>query len=273
MNENLSKLVHETTPAPAPVFTDSQLDLPMDDDDPHGGIDGEISEQVTEEVVQAQDEIEVAPPIESIATNNLSTWFEQNGTAFDNISRVAIQIRGVSPDGTLIMAVHDPSGGHDTEGNEKRVLRLFEGADVQPVLNIPASFMDVYNIGFQTIHPYENMAIKTYGLRSGLICIFCHVHSEEEEEDKLIPYGITRLKKKDEQLVVLRGDSSDLPSRLTSPLDREAAQLLYKQVSKVVVGFERNINFIDWLLERQKVITDINHHLQIDQVIISLLGY
>ncbi|MHA1802255.1 MAG: hypothetical protein ACTSWJ_11005 [Candidatus Heimdallarchaeaceae archaeon] len=263
MNENLSKLVQETTTPPAPVFTESQLDLPVEDP----------SDEVIPEPVEAQaaEEEEEAPSaVESIETTTLSSWFEENGADFDNISRVALQIRGVNPDGYLIMAVKDPAGGTDRDGNQKRVLRLFEGADVQPVLNIPASFMDVYNIGFQIIYPYQNMIIKTYALRTGLISVFCHI---DTQDGRTIPYAITRIKKKDEQLEVVRGDDSNLSDRLDAEIDKEAAQLLYKQCSKVVVGFEKNVNLIDWLLARQAIITDINHHLQIDQVIISLLGY
>ena len=258
MNENLSRLVQETTPA-APVFTETELDLPAEDPINEG--------QHEDTEVQAE---ETATEVEAIQTTNLSTWFEANGRNFDNINRVAVQIRGVDPEGTLIMAVRDPSGELDKDGNEKRILRLFEGADVQPVLNIPASFMDIYNIGFQIVHPYDNMIIKTYGLRRGLIAVFCH---NDRQNGRAIPYTISRIKKKDERLKVKRGDSSDLPTRPGAQLDKEAAQLLYKQCVKVIDDMGTNSDLINWLLERQKAITDINHHLQIDQVIISLLGY
>jgi hypothetical protein len=258
MNENLSRLVQETTPA-APVFTETELDLPVEDP---------VDETQPEEIeVQTPESV---TEVEAVSTTNLSSWFEENGRNFNNINRVAVQIRGVDPDGTLIMAVKDPSGDLDKDGNEKRILRLFEGADVQPVLNIPASFMDIYNIGFQIVHPYDNMIIKTYGLRKALIAIFCH---NDTDKGRAIPYTISRIKKKDSTLKIKRGDASDLPTRLAAQLDKEAAQLLYKQCTKVVDDMRTNSDLIDWLLERQKAITDINHHLQIDQVIISLLGY
>jgi hypothetical protein len=259
MNENLSRLVNETSGPDAPPFTESDLDLPDNISD---------ETQVESKTEPVAESVEVSNEV--IPTTNLSAWFNTNGNNFENVSRVAIQIRGVDSNSTLIVAVDDPSGQTDSEGHTKRLLRLFEGADIQPVLNIPAEFVDVYNTGFQIVHPYDNMIIKTYGLRTGLIVVFCHI---DPDGGRYIPYAITRIRKKDEELSVIRGDSSDLSDRLNADINKEAAQLLYKQCTKVIDTMGKNCDLIDWLLKRQEIITDINHHLQIDNVIVNLLGY
>jgi len=51
----------------------------------------------------------------------------------------------------------------------------------------------------------------------------------------------------------------------------EALQLLYKQSAKSVDEMTTNQSVVDWLLERQDDVTDINHHLQIDNVLIDIL--
>jgi hypothetical protein len=266
MNENLSNLIQQQTP-PTPPITEEQLNLPEDPPDEIEMEDIEVKADDEEE----KGSVEVEETAVTIATTNLSSWFAQYGVGFDNINRVTAQIRGINSNETLILAVRDPAGGVAEDGHEKRILRLFHNANVQPVLNIPAIFVDVYNIGFHIQHPYENIIIKTYGLRTSLIGIFCHRVAHPDGE-KLIPYDITRIKKKDESMEITPPpDLSALAEKLTQPLNKEAAQLLYKQVTKVIDEFDTNLQFIDWLLARQAIITDINHHLQIDNVIISLL--
>ena len=266
MNENISQLVQEHT-NPTPPITEDQLNLPEDSTDENNEEQNQFAGEAIEEVPQEEPE----PQVETIETTNLAQWFSQNSINFNNLSRVAVQIRGVDPDETLIIAVRDPSGAKAEDGHEKRILRLFYNADVQPVLNIPAVYADVYNIGFQIIHPYDNIVIKTYGLRTSLIATFCH-RSAFQNVERFIPYAISRIKKKDEGIEVIRTEDPQLNMKMAAPLDKEAAQLLYKQVTKKVNDINTNIEFIDWLLARQAKITDINHHLQIDNVIMSILS-
>jgi hypothetical protein len=51
----------------------------------------------------------------------------------------------------------------------------------------------------------------------------------------------------------------------------EDLQLLYKQSAKCLDKFTTNNSVVEWLIDRQKDIFDINHHLQIDDVIMNIL--
>ncbi len=231
----------------AVVFSETELDLPEEE---------EIAPEAVEE-----------PQANVIGITSLSTWFEQNCDLFDNINQVKVAIRGVDTEKTLIMAVKDHAGEKDGEGHDMRNLRVFENADVHPVLNLVASSMDVYNNGFRITYVYENnIFLKCYGVRTGLISVFCN-----NIDGKMIPYATTRVKKKDTELEVVTRDPAEVTAKLLANADLEALQLLYKQSGKSIEEFITNQDVVNWLLERQAEVTDINHHLQIDGVLIDIL--
>lgn len=247
MNESLTQMVKGSAPTEDQVvFSEADLDLP----------DTTAEDTVTEEV-----------SADSVGITSLSKWFEQNCGNFANINQVKVAIRGINPEKTLIMAVVDQTGEKDAEGNDKRNLRVFENADTHPVLNIPASTMDVYNNGFRIIHEFKDgIYIKCYGVRTGLICVFCN-----NINGRLIPYATTKVKRKDVDVIVETSDPALTSAKLLENADLETLQLLYKQSAKAVSEFTTNDDVVNWLLERQSEVTDINHHLQIDGVLIDLL--
>lgn len=256
MNENLSQMVKDSTPDEV-IFSESDLDLPV--------------EPVTEAPAENETPAEEAAPAEatvpSIPVSTLSDWFETNCANLDNINQVKVSIRGVDANKTLIMAVKD-GAEQDDDGNAKRTLRVFDNADSLPVLNISPVSMDVYNNGFKIVYQLgEDTFIKAYGIRTGLICTFC-----VNIGGKLIPYHIERIKKKDEALEQVPSNSPEYyTSKLAGNADLEALQLLYKQAAKEVENLSTVQSVVDWLVERQDSVTDINHHLQIDNVIIDIL--
>lgn len=244
MNENLSEMVKETKPEDM-VFSEANLDIPE------------------EEMVPEDD-----PQIESIGITSFSEWFDRNCEKFDNINQVKVAIRGVDSSKTLIMAVKDESGEKDPDGNDSRVLRVFENSDVHPILNLDGMDMKIYNNGFKVVQPYrDNIFIKCYGVKAGLIVVFCN-----NIDGKLIPYVVTRIKRKDEAVEVVTKNVSDIEAKLLQNADLESFQLLYKQSAKAIDQLTTNQDVVDWLLNRQNEVTDINHHLQIDSVIIDILS-
>lgn len=250
MEENLSQMVRETPAEESTVFSAEDLDLPV------------------EEATPDAEEVAAEPATAVIAITSMSDWFEVNVERFDNINQVKVAIRGVDADQTLIMAVKDVTAEADAEGNDKRNLRVFENADVHPVLNIPGESMDVYNNGFKVVYAHENnIFIKCYGVRTGLIAVFCN-----NIDGKLIPYATTRVKKKDTELEIVTRDPAEVSAKLLADADLEALQLLYKQSAKAIDELSNIQSVVDWLLERQAEVTDINHHLQIDGVLIDILA-
>jgi len=248
---NLSEMIKDDQTPPAPVFEESNLDLPQ---------------EATEATETTEEAVIEEPQVEAIPIAPLNTWFEVNSEAFENVSEVKVAIRGVDPIKTLIMAVLDGQG--EVDGQPSRELQVFKNADAQPVLNLPASEMQVYNNGFRLIYGYsENIVVKAYGVRTGLICVFCNVIGSQ-----MIPYQVVKVKKKDEAVEVVRKDPSEIITKLAQNADLESLQLLYKQSSKSVSEMTTNQSAVSWLLDRQDEVTDINHHLQIDNVIIDILS-
>ena len=252
MNENLAQMVRDNQPE-TPMFSAEDLDLPA------------------EESTQVDSVVDVAPETDEqtsvvIPIGTLADWFDAYTDSLDNINQVKVAIRGVDANKTLIMAVKDGNGETDADGNDKRTLRVFDNADSVTVLNIPPMSMDVYNNGFRIVYRFNDIFIKAYGVRTGLICTLC-----TEVGGKLIPYAVVRVKKKDEELVIPDTQPTVTAERLASNADLENLQLLYKQSAKAIEDLSTYQSVIDWLLERQDSVTDINHHLQIDNVIIDML--
>jgi hypothetical protein len=243
MTDNLSQLVKNGPTEEAVVFSETDLHI-------------EEEQSPQEEVVeQDSNTIEIA---------KLSDWFETNVDNFPGVRKPTITITGVDPAEQLLITVPVES---DEAGVEKRKIIIFNDANIRPVLDRPAMDMQVYNHGFRIVYDLGGgIFVKSYGVRTGLVSVFCN-----DIDDMLIPYGIVRAKKKDESIEVIRRNPESVRQRLDGVLDIEALQLRYKQSSKAE-GLRTNIDAIKWLLDRQATIEDINHHLQIDNVIIDTLA-
>jgi hypothetical protein len=247
MNENLSDMVKDETKTDEPiVFSEADLDLPT-------------QEQEAEEVVEE-------PQAEAIGITTLNAWFDVNCENFSNINQVKVSIRGVNPSENLIMAVEDENSEADAAGERKRKLRVFDNADIQPVLNLPGIEMQIYNNGFKSICEYgDNIYIKCYGIRTSLVVVFCN-----NINGILIPYNITKVRRTDTEVVVPRRPAAEVEAKLSAQTSIEDLQLRYKQASKAE-DITTNLSSVTWLLSRQAGIEDVNHHLQIDNVIIETL--
>lgn len=243
MNDYLSDMVKSEKDAEM-VFSEEDLDLPEED-----------TTEVAEETVEA------------IAITTLSPWFDENSTNFENINQVRVSIRGVDPDANLIMAIKNDAEETDDSGEAKRYLKVFDGANIQPILNLKGIDMQVYNNGFRAICEYtDNIYIKCYGVRTGLIAVFCN-----NIQGFLVPYHVSKVKRTDEEVEVVRRLSAEVEVKLAERLNLEDLQLRYKQASKTVEDMQTNKDAVEWLISRQTEISDINHHLQIDNVIIETL--
>jgi hypothetical protein len=240
MQENLSDMVKSVATEEPITFHEDNLSMPE---------------------VQTEIPVETESPT-TIPITSLSSWFDNNVENFPNIKKPNVAVQNVDLDEQLIMTVLISS----EDGVEKRKLIVYDDAHLQPVLNLPAIDMQIYNNGFRIIYDIGNgIFIKSYGVRTGLISVFCN-----DIEDRLVPYKVVRIKKRDNEIVVTTQNSDEVRRKLSEQLDFEALQLRYKQSSKTE-GFTTNGEAINWLLARQTDIEDIHHHLQIDNVIIETL--
>ena len=127
--------------------------------------------------------------------------------------------------------------------------------------------MQVYNNGFRVICEYiDNIYIKCYSIRTGVIAVFCN-----NIDGVLIPYKVAKVKRSDEIVEVSRRNAAEVEVKLPEAANLEDLQLRYKQSSKSIDELNTNKEVVQWLLSRQDEIYDINHHLQIDNVIIETL--
>lgn len=224
-------------------------------------------ENSKEDIIEEKNEVSQSETEESnIEIISLTDWFEQNNQFLNNIKQVKVAIRGVNPRENLIVSIIDDSGEKDENGNDKRKLRIFENADSSPVLNLEPFKMDIFNNGFQIIYKFSGSIIKCYGVKTGLFVVFCI-----EIDNMLIPYSINRLKRKETEIKSIIVDENKIKSELSQNADIEGLHLLYKQSSKSSKNLVTKYDVVSWLVERQSEVTDINHLLQIDNVIINLL--
>jgi hypothetical protein len=208
------------------------------------------------------------PNEEKIDVIMLSDWFEENNENLDRVNRLKIQVRGVQPDERLLCSVLDPKGEIDEDNHPVRHLELIKDSNVFPVLDIPGYDMDVYGNGFQIMYSYnEDIVLKCYGIKTGLIIVFCIPINNQ-----LIPYKRIKLKKRDTNITVVHPNRQYITSNILASLDLEGLQIQYKQVQKELDQITDKQSAISWLLGKQSSIRDINHLLQIDDILIWLIS-
>lgn len=213
-------------------------------------------------------------PIEDVVQNNeikitsLLNWFRKNNDCFDNVKPVNVAIQDGDPN-NLILSVENIEGKKNEAGNIIRLIQGFENANEIIVLDYPAMQMNIFkNNNFQILYnsPITGTFIKCYSVNTGLIMTFCIIIN-----NLLIPYKINRAKKKDTEIEIPANDNSQLREKLLEKADLEALQLLYKQTSKVSDQLTTVEDVLNWLISRQNEIVDINHLLQIDNLIIDIM--
>jgi len=250
-NENLAEMVKNQDETVPTRFSEADLDIPTKEE----------TENIDEEEVDQEEAFDV----KTIALNE---WFEENHEKFGNINHVKASIRGVDPSKTLIMSVltnpTDPNPGE----NADRKIHVFENADDTPVLDLPGLSMDVFNNGFKIVcNPITATFLKCYGVKTGLFVVFCN-----DINNQLIPYAVNKLKKTDEGInLVGKNPVETTLKKLNENADLEALEIMYKQIGKGNEQLITNQDVVDWFLKRQTEVTDVNHHLQIDNIIINIL--
>jgi len=241
MTENLSQLIKQGTSEEPVIFSEEDLDLAL-------------PEQPVEQVQE----------LTSISITNFSDWLDSNIGNFPNMRKPNMNLVGVNQEEQVLLSI---GVGQREDGSEKRKIIIFDNANTTPVLDIPAIDMQIYSNGFRTVHDLNNgIFVKSYGIRVGLVVVFCY-----DLDDLVIPYYMTRAKKKNTNIDVILSESNIVRSKLAEVVDLEALQLRYKQSAKAE-GLRTNLDAVKWLTTRQSTIEDVNHHIQIDNVIIDMLS-
>lgn len=195
-----------------------------------------------------------------IGVISLYDWFEKNKDNFKNISRVKVEAKHVNPKRNLVFAVLK---GKDKKGEIERELYTFKEADTFRVLDLASGSMNIFNNGFKIVYGYDkNICIKAYGIKTGLMITYCM-----NVDGKLIPYANTKLKKKDTGIEIIGPNIPEISKRLAETADLESVILLYRQLQKATRHIQTNMDLLDWFIERESNVVDINHFLLIDKVL------
>ena len=257
MTENLADMLKAGTDSDPLVFPENDLDIPEETE----GVEPASAE---DSGTRAEEQTQGVPSIPIIS---LGDWFEANGAFFVNsIKKVGLQVTGVDPKEDLVLTVPHESGEILEDKTPKRRLVKIDDANILPVLNLAGIDMQVYANGFRIINQYsDDIAMKCYGVKTGLIVVFCKV-----VEGQLVPYAKTKVKKKatDVEIPTLE---IDYATKVGQPLDKETLVLLYKQASGDIDNLNSNLDAIKYLTIKQNDIRDINHHIQIDTALIELM--
>jgi len=201
----------------------------------------------------------------------LCDWFDKHHNVFENINHVKVSIRGIDPKETIIFSVLHPEGGKDEEGSLKRKLRIWDGANTFHVPELNPLAMEIYNNGFQIAYDIgDDTIMKCYAVRTGLNIVYCKV-----VDGLALPYSREKIKKSDDEFnAIYLSDERlvNLRSKLPINADLEGLQIQYKQVHKHLDGLVTNQDAVQWILERQAEVMDVNHHLQLENIMIWLLS-
>lgn len=241
MMDNLSQMVKDGPTDDPIVFSKTNLDIPAE----------------TQPVAEESNETTIKIIV-------LADWFDSNVDKFHDITKPQISVAKVDLYKQLVITTLEAM----EDGEEEKKFVVYDNAHEMPVLNLPAFDMQIYNNNdFRILYDLGNgIFIKSYRVRNGLVSVFCN-----DINDQLVPYGIVRTKKRDTEIEIIKRNPEEVITKLSEALDVEALQLRYKQSVKST-DLSINQDAIDWLIERQGSIEDINHHLQIDNVIIDTLA-
>ena len=199
-----------------------------------------------------------------VGFTNLSSWFVDNVKNFQNIKQVKVSITGIDPNKTLIYTEPDPT---PTDQNNRR-LQVVYNATETPVLNMPGILFETYFSGFRVIHiEVDSKIIKSYIVKTGMYITHCAV-----VDGMPIPVKIEKVKKKSKGISFVSVDVKAIQDKLNKDADLENIQLQYKQIVKHVKDLKTVKETIIWMLQRQASISDINHHLKLDELMISLFN-
>lgn len=215
------------------------------------------------EATPVEPPVEVRPEraVEIITLPEWFTKFSENG----DVKPVKIVIKGVNPDNILIVSY--PTGSKLEDGSDEKDVELFKRANKIPALDLPASVVNIYSNSFRMVQEYaDGIWVKAYGLKTNIIISYCI-----NVDNLLIPFETSKVKRKEKIVVIpTYTDLEVLAAKLALPADTEALELRYKQSKGITAT--TNMDIVRWLCTKQNDVADINHHLQIDSVIMATLA-
>lgn len=227
---------------------------------------------IVEKIEEVKEERQEKSDVESKEENknlinitNFHDWFLANSNNITGVSRVRVEVSNINSADSFMFKV--PKG--KTSELEEKELISFYNPKARPILNLPQIYLKVFkNDTFVVLHQYNEEAfIKSYGVKTGLIIVFC-----KNVNGMVLPLQKIKIKKGVENIELPElPEVKDLETKLKENVDVEALQLLYKQSIKFKDEFTTKEKTLEWFLKKQNEIIDINHLIKIDSVLISVI--
>lgn len=227
----------------------------------------EVKEEIKEEEEGKKDV--------TVELTDFNSWMETHLPGLETHSKIKLQVAGVDDDTVVIKG---PKMSSIDDASKKELFLIKECKSIV-VPNIPIVNLTIFKnntIKFLSHLQLENQPdifMKSYILGSGIINMFC-----VSIDDTLVPYNHSSIKRSKKDFIVpveIEGRNNALVDNLQEILQRtpdyEGIELMYKQFGKVKDKLTTKIDIIKWLNKRQDESIDINHHLVIDKVLLSIL--
>lgn len=225
--------------------------------------------------VQAEPVEEAAEATEATSSNVVklvlfADWVEANNALLpttSDITKVKISITDVDSSNSIGFKAPNVKGDMEEEKVKKDLFIVKNVADIK-VLDLPLHHFKFFKEDlFRIIYKFsDEIYIKTYSIKTGPVVIFCTPVGEN-----LLPYAKLKLKKKDESINIIEPDVAAITEKANGKTKLEDLQILYKQSVKFKDKLENMKDTIEWILKRYYDAIDVNHQIQIDGVLISLL--
>lgn len=201
---------------------------------------------------------------------SLSEWFLENAQKTDSVRVAKVNMAGVNPKKTIIVAVPEARSERDStsEADTKEVMVIKKCLQKQ-VINLPPCQVDIFDHDvMRIIYPCsDDIFVKSYCLKTGLTNVFCLKVGQ-----CIVPYTRDRIKKGAKTITVPLADAEYIKEKLAKPADVQKIHLLYKQVEKQMSSIKTNMEAVVWLNSRQEGVIDVNHLMQLDDTIIYIMS-
>jgi hypothetical protein len=89
--------------------------------------------------------------------------------------------------------------------------------------------------------------------------------------DLVVPLNITKITRKDATVKITVGELQETIKKLPLQGDVETLQILYSQAIRHTKNIKTKQDILEWFAKRQTEVEDVNHHLQIDEVLLKLI--
>lgn len=200
-----------------------------------------------------------------IKLTSLISWFDIYHQRFPNINKIQIlKVQGIDQSKTILVTIPDPKQDKLSDGSLRRRIKVFDDADQIPVINLVPDLFEIYSNGFRIEYIVDdNIILRSYGVKTGLFISICHNYNNVP-----IPYKFDKIEKKNlKEFEIQVKSKSTIAKKLTEPADLESIQILYKQITPSIDKLSTKKSVLDWFLTKQSEVTDVNHHLMIDNVL------